>query len=89
MNTEIEALRVNLDNIDKEILELIEDRFAVCEEIGEIKKSEDFPIEDENRESVVVETRRQISGLDKDFVKDLFELLMQESKKIQEKEDES
>lgn len=47
-------LRGRIDEIDKQIIELLEERIKVAKEIGKIKKELNLPIKDEEREREVL-----------------------------------
>lgn len=47
-------LRGRIDEIDKQIIELLEERIKVGKEIGKIKKELNLPIKDEEREREVL-----------------------------------
>jgi len=81
---EIADWRQRIDSIDSEILKLLEERFEICKKIGEFKKENELPVEDVEREKQVIEHKKQLSDLDDDFVEKLFELIMKESKRLQE-----
>lgn len=89
MTTEIEALREEINNLDQELLEILEERFALCDEIGEIKREEGLKIEDKSREKDIIQSKLVSTSLSKEFVKNIFALILAESKQIQEKNDKS
>lgn len=82
---ELEALREELSNLDKELMEILEERFALCEEIGEIKREENIPIEDSKQEALIIQSNANSTSLNKEFVKNLFSLIFEESKSLQAK----
>lgn len=51
----IEKLRNNIDNIDKELTKLLEARMNTVLEIAELKKQENLPVLDSNREKLLLE----------------------------------
>ena len=83
-NTEMDALREEINNLDQELLELLEERFLLCEQIGEIKKENNLPIEDKKREAQIIQTKVNSTSLDREFVKNLYALILAESKRIQQ-----
>ena len=83
MTTELEALREEINNLDQELLELLEERFVLCEEIGELKKEQNISIEDKHREQEIIETKANSTSLRKEFVEQLFNLIFSESKFVQ------
>lgn len=83
MNTEILALRTEIDNLDKELLQLLEERFNLTSEVGEIKKTENIKVKDSKREEQLFESRIAQTNLDEKFVKKLFSTILEESRRLQ------
>ena len=52
-HTELAELRTKIDAIDKQLLELINERAEVVLEIGELKRNNDMAVYDPNREKVI------------------------------------
>lgn len=77
--------RKKIDKIDKKLFKLLEKRFNVSKEIGIYKKQKNLPIENKNREQSIVKSKINQTKLSKNFVKDFFQLIFKESKKIQRK----
>lgn len=78
--------RKRIDEIDREILRLFEERMRTAEKIGEYKKQNGLPITDENREKEVVETAKNAVSADlSDYAQELMKELISLSKKYQEK----
>ncbi|NLE05529.1 MAG: chorismate mutase [Crenarchaeota archaeon] len=50
---DINQLRKKIDDIDKQLLELISHRVQVCRLIGALKKEQNLPISDPSREQEV------------------------------------
>lgn len=48
-STDIELLRSRIDHIDDQIFDLIASRLKICRQIGEIKKSLDLPVYQQDR----------------------------------------
>ena len=79
-------LREKIDQIDKQIMALIKERFAVVDQIGEIKKEEGIPVFDPEREKLIKDRLAEIAdeqGLSKDFVLGLYERIFEESRRLQ------
>jgi 3-deoxy-7-phosphoheptulonate synthase/chorismate mutase len=55
---QLSALRARIDELDLGILRLIEQRGLVVEEILELKRSVDLPVQDEGRERQLLERLR-------------------------------
>lgn len=83
MNPEILTLRGKIDNLDQELLQLLEKRFQITKEVGEIKKSENIQIQDSKREGELFEDRIGQTKLDKVFVKKIFTTILEESRRLQ------
>ena len=55
MDERLKKLRLEIDNIDEEILELLEKRMKIVHEVGELKKDLDISVEDLNRENEIID----------------------------------
>lgn len=51
---DLNSARIEINNIDKEIVHLLEKRFNVVMEIGKYKKKNNIPVYDEEREKIVI-----------------------------------
>lgn len=51
---ELDKARIEINNIDKEIVKLLERRFNIVNEIGSYKKEHNLPVYDEKREEQVI-----------------------------------
>ena len=84
--SEIDLLRIEIDDIDQELTKLLERRLNVAEKIAEYKKEQVLPILDESREEVVIQ--KNIDRLDNpdyaDNVREFYISLMDISKSVQE-----
>lgn len=84
--SEIDLLRIEIDDIDQELTKLLERRLNVAKKIAEYKKEQDLPILDESREEVVIQ--KNIDRLDNpdyaDNVREFYISLMGISKSVQE-----
>lgn len=81
---ELDLLRKKIDSIDEQIAHLFEQRLHICKEIGKIKKENNLPILNKNREQEVIE--KNSSLINKEFKNSyikLIKLIMEESKKLQ------
>ncbi len=84
-------LRLELDNIDQEVVKLMIKRFHITDEIGAIKHEQGMNVYDESREKVIYDKIRQIcyetlSEDDdiSDIIVDIYALIMLNSRKRQE-----
>ena len=83
---ELENIRKRIDKIDKQILEILSKRFALVEKINLIMKKKKVPVFDPSREQQLYQKIAKNSldlGLSKDFTKKLFNLILEESKRLQ------
>lgn len=87
----LESLRKEINNLDEKILELIAQRLKTAEEIGAVKIELGLPVIDEEVSSKVIERNRQKCaelGLEAQLGKELTELLMRYSIKVQKGQSE-
>ncbi len=83
---EIRRLRSKLDEIDMEILELLTERMDIAKKIGLIKKRQNLPIIDKNREKEVYDNAVKFAlkhDLDNIQIESIFREIMLLSKKVQ------
>ena len=82
---DLNELRLELNEIDDKIVELLSRRMDICAEIGEYKKNTGKPVLDTKREE---EKLDMVAGLVEDDkksgVKETFRTIMSESRKLQE-----
>ena len=55
----LEELRNNIDHVDQEIVQLLEKRMAIVQEIGQEKQAQKITILDNSREQAVLDLARQ------------------------------
>ena len=90
MNTvkdEIKKLRGEIDNLDKQLLKLLSQRFLLSEKIGEIKKENRLNIIDPEREKKLFSTLERDCkdlGINKEFVFKLWKQIIDRSYSLQE-----
>lgn len=84
---DISDWRKHIDEIDEKILELLNERTKCVIEIGKIKSKNNLQVYDSVREkNIISHLRENNSGpLSDDAVQRLFECLITESKKLEEK----
>ncbi|HII14886.1 MAG TPA: chorismate mutase [Nanoarchaeota archaeon] len=84
---ELKQAREEIDKIDNEILQLAAKRLGIAKEIAEIKQKLNLPLGDRERESELLQARiekmQELGFEDKEFVRQLFAILMKKSKEIQ------
>ena len=79
MNHTLSELRLNVDEVDRQLFRLLRDRFVLTDRIGELKNQEKLPMEDKNREDDQ-RTRMEMfcreTGLDTDICKNIFSTII-------------
>jgi chorismate mutase/prephenate dehydratase len=81
----LNKLRSEVDNLDKDMIKLFKKRFLLAIEIWKIKKPLGMKIKNPQREKEIIEKVTLESGFPKSFVKKLYNLLFVETRKIQRK----
>jgi chorismate mutase len=82
MLSEIEAVRKKIDEIDRQILELVKCRLDLVREIVEIKRRKNLPLTDTAREMEIVKRAKEAAkslGIDPAFAESLMWLLISHS----------
>jgi chorismate mutase-like protein len=82
---ELERYRIFIDALDLRLLELLNERTRVVEEIGRVKRAAQLPIYEPRREEQVFEniTGHNHGPLTPDGVKRIFERIIDEMRTIQ------
>lgn len=76
----IENVRQEIENIDRELVELIAKRVGFADDILKYKHQANLPINDDTQNNVVIDRAVSIAtekGLDSTVVKQIFNLLIQ------------
>ena len=83
----LSKLRSEIDRIDREIIALLRKRFEIAREIVTLKRETGVDIEDNAREAEIIENcKKESQGeIDETFLEGLMRMIIEESKKIQEK----
>jgi len=85
---DLQKLRLDIDEIDDDIIRLFEKRMEVTSKIALYKKKHDLPIHDPVREQQKIhELTMKVSEKNKPYISDLFALLFKISRIGQEKVD--
>ncbi len=82
----IQLLRKQIDDADRQLLELLARRNAISKEIGKYKKENNMPVLQTGRYNEILEKRARMGetlGLDRDFVLAIMKSIHEESVKIQ------
>jgi len=83
---DLKNLRKIIDVLDDEILALIAERQEIVERIGKLKSKQNLAVLDQNREEYLKQYHLELStkhDLSSEFVINLFEIIMAESRKVQ------
>ena len=75
--------RRELDFVDRDLLVLLERRMEISKRIGKYKKSKGLLIENLNAEKRIIEEKIAKTSLSKDFVRKIYSLISEESRRIQ------
>ena len=83
--TELAECRTRVDEVDRELVDLLNRRTQIIEEIGRIKKEAAMAIYEPNREVLVFEniTAHNRGPMTADGVKRIFERIIDEMRRIQ------
>ena len=84
--TDLPALRARIDELDHELIRVVAERLAVCEEVARYKEGSDTPVIQPDRVREVVTTRRQWAidaGVDPDFAEQFVRVLLSETHRIE------
>jgi len=81
----LDEFRVSIDDIDRRIVELINERTRVVEEIGRIKREAQLPVYEPKREEQVFAniTSANQGPIPSDSVKRIFERIIDEMRTLQ------
>jgi chorismate mutase-like protein len=83
---ELLALRQRIDELDRQLLDVLTERINICHEVARIKEHSDTPIIQPDRVRNVVTTRRQYAidrGIDPDFAEDIMRVVLSETHRIE------
>ena len=85
---DIAEWRKKIDEIDRQIIRLLNERAAAAIEIGRLKRNTDMPIYEPNREKIIFENvQRENKGpLPASEVKHIYERLIDVMRKLQKEE---
>jgi len=83
MKNELKTFRGKIDKIDNKILALLEKRFGFAGKIKKYKLKNHLPIEDKKREKEILASKIKKASLSDNFTRKLFNLIFDESKRIQ------
>lgn len=81
----LDELRVSIDDVDRRIVELLNERTRVVEEIGRVKRESGLPVYEPKREDAVFQnvTASNAGPLTPGSLRRIFERIIDESRIIQ------
>ncbi len=82
MAAELNALRDQIDEVDKQMLELLAKRLSLVEQVGEVKSRHGLPIYAPDREAAMLASRREEAakkGIPPQLIEDILRRTMRES----------
>jgi chorismate mutase len=85
-NLELQSLRMKMDFIDEQLIELLKGRMDIAESVGEYKRENDLAVLQLERWRDIVKTRMNWSeelGIDREFILKILEQVHKESIRIQ------
>jgi chorismate mutase len=85
---DLEELRKKINKIDNDLISLLFERTELSRKVAEYKKENNLEIYQPQREKEIIKEKRKLAeenNLDAEFIENLFKLIMENSKKIQEK----
>ena len=82
----LRELRVFIDDLDRRIVSLLNERVSVVEDIGRVKRDADMPVVEPDREARVFENVRSVTSDDplaQQAMQRIFERIIDEMRQIQ------
>ncbi|MDN5248544.1 chorismate mutase [Bartonella sp. TP] len=86
-NNKLLDLRESINDLDAALIHILAQRFRIIRDIAILKRQEGRPVLDEARQKTHIASLQQTGAdrkLDKDFINELFSLIMKRSVKEQE-----
>ncbi len=84
--TSLPELRARIDALDQQLVDVLAQRLAVCEEVAKVKEGTDTPVIQPARVRDVITSRRQWAidrGVDPDFAEQVMRVLLAETHRIE------
>jgi chorismate mutase-like protein len=84
--TGLPELRSRIDELDQELIRVLAERLAICEEVAHVKEGTGTPVIQPARVRDVITSRRQWAidnGIDPDFAEQVFRVLLAETHRIE------
>lgn len=86
VENKIDSLRTNIDDIDKDIINLLEERIKLCKDISDIKKSKNLKVYDKKREENILNNIRKKTTTDNEnLIINIYKNILKHSKEVQKK----
>lgn len=85
----VNRMRLDVDQIDREVVRLLARRRDFSRSIGKLKAEQGLPIRSPEREAELLDDLRseaKLYGMDQEYVVTLFELVLEQSRKLQEED---
>jgi chorismate mutase-like protein len=85
---ELDRLRTHLDALDRALLEAVRDRIRCCVRIAEVKRHHDVPMMQPHRIAFVQERAASFAaehGIDPGFLKHLYDLIIDETCRVEDR----
>ena len=79
----MDVYREQIENIDLQILKLLEERLFIVSKIGEIKKTNNIPIYNKEREGEVITKLKSYNLINSDYIDLIWSNIMIVSKDVQ------
>ena len=86
---DLKQLRLQIDDIDAQLVQLLAKRSALTRQVGEFKSKTGLPIYVPSREAALIESRKQQArevGISEDLIEDVLRRIMRESYQTQNKQ---
>ena len=84
-SNKINKLRKEIDKIDQDLIALLKNRFSIAKEIGQVKTSNSFGINDIDRENKIIKNLsiKANNDLKEEDISNIFKLIFSISKNLQ------
>lgn len=81
--SELENLRLKINEIDNNIINLLSQRMKISYKVGDYKRVNNMKVYDQSREKELIDRLIKYSNMDEEFIKDLWDTIMKYSKQVQ------
>ena len=80
----LENFRLEINDIDSQIFQLLNQRHSVVKKIGKYKKENNMPVLDSSREKIIeTKIKTKYQGQEGEYINQIYKAVMNESKNIQ------